>query len=84
MFNLSYIVRHKITGEKGIVVGYGHWLLDDNYLTTIKVKITSLTTAEGSLVAENLLINWLFEPKEEDDRLGCQNNSNLVTISGSI
>jgi hypothetical protein len=52
MFNLSDRVRHKITGDAGIVIGYGNQLVENKYLTTIKVR------SIGSTFAEEVLEIW--------------------------
>ena len=60
MFNLSDRVRHKLTGDIGLVVGYGHKMVKNNYLTTIKVLITrsSLKDTSIRLILEDLWEQW--------------------------
>ncbi len=75
MLNLSDRVQHKVTGDIGIVIGYGCHLVDNNYFTTVKVRITSSTTAEMLLIVEDLFSKWLFYQEKENDRLCLQSNT---------
>ena len=65
MFNLSDRVQHKQTGDVGIVVGYGYRLVDNNYWTTVKVKIISSNSTKTIL--EDLFSEWLFCKNKDDD-----------------
>jgi hypothetical protein len=65
MFNVDDRVEHKATGEVGKVIGYGHQIARNDYLTTIKVQIFKETSAK--LIVEDLLSNW-FSSKEKINR----------------
>ncbi|GAB4231966.1 MAG: hypothetical protein Kow0049_14570 [Stanieria sp.] len=64
MFNISDRVQHKTTGEVGIVIGYGHQIVNDFYLTTIIVRLLNPSVTES--IVEDLYTDWLAW---EDDTL---------------
>jgi hypothetical protein len=51
---------HEKTGELGIVVGYGHELVDNAYQTTLKVLISNQNNGDeaNSIVKEDLYSAW--------------------------
>ena len=57
MFKLSDRVCHKQTGNVGIVIGYGHRMVNNVYLTTLKVQITNSTSRKE--IIEALASDWL-------------------------
>jgi hypothetical protein len=63
MFNLSDRVQHKLTGDVGVVVGYGHRIVDHQYITTVKVRLTRANSIK--LMVEDLFSKWRF--CQEDD-----------------
>lgn len=55
--NLGDKVRHKTTGLKGKVIGYGYRKVSEGYyLTTIKVELRSQGTIKP--IAEDLFDRW--------------------------
>ena len=56
MFYLSDCLQHKITGDVGIVVGYGNQQAGNEYLTTIRVQLTRCALI-GEL-KEDFAIKW--------------------------
>lgn len=56
MFNLSDRVQHKTTGKSGVVIGYGHQMVNSFYLTTIKVRLSNATVTEA--IVEDLYNHW--------------------------
>ena len=75
MFDLGDRVQHKQTGDVGIVVGYGHRIVDNNYWTTIKVKLIPSTSIQG--IVEDLFSEWLFCHKQNDNLTLSQLNRSL-------
>ena len=70
MFYLSDRVRHKLTGDIGLVVGYGHQIVKNNYLTTIKVLIIRSSSKNNSIkaIVEDLWERW--EMCQSDNTVG--------------
>ncbi|GAB4533978.1 MAG: hypothetical protein Tsb0014_19870 [Pleurocapsa sp.] len=66
MFNLSDRVQHKLTGDVGVVVGYGHRIVDRNYVITLKVRLIRANSIK--LMVEDLFSKWRFF-QEDDERL---------------
>jgi hypothetical protein len=62
MFNIGDRVQHKATGQIGTVIGYGHQIVNDFYLTTIIVRLLNPTETES--IVEDLYTDWL--PWEND------------------
>ncbi|WP_036484865.1 hypothetical protein [Myxosarcina sp. GI1] len=55
--NIGDRVRHKTTGIKGKVIGYGYRQISDGYyLTTVKVELPSHESLEP--IAEDLFCRW--------------------------
>jgi hypothetical protein len=57
MPNIGDRVQHKKTNNIGTVVAYGHWIINDVYLTTIKVRL-SKEQGEKSIV-EDVVSEWI-------------------------
>ena len=56
MFYLSDSLRHKITGDVGIVIGYGNRQVGNEYLTTIRVQLTR--SASIGEIKEDFYSKW--------------------------
>ena len=65
MLNIGDYALHKATGKLGQVVAYGHEILDNVYLPTIKVEVVSGTEIDESTFLEDLYNKW--EPVEKEE-----------------
>lgn len=63
MFNNGDVVIHKITGSKGEVCGYGHWIVNGAYLPTLKV-LCKETEAQMRTMLEDLSSAWIASKQE--------------------
>lgn len=52
MFKIGDRVKQQDTGNIGIVVGYGHRIVNNKCLTTIKVKLERSTSIKETMVIE--------------------------------
>ncbi|MBE9168060.1 hypothetical protein IQ238_11190 [Pleurocapsales cyanobacterium LEGE 06147] len=62
MYIIGDYVQHEKTGNIGEVVGYGHRIVEDVYLTTIKVRL--LKGKDKKSIVEDVLSEWA--PLEEE------------------
>lgn len=60
MFSIGEYVLNQKTGHIGKVVGYGHQILNDVYITTLKVLV-DYSEAQGKrgVVKEDLCSAWV-------------------------
>jgi hypothetical protein len=57
MHNIGDRLQHKKSGNIGKVVAYGHWIINDVYLTTLKVLLDK-ETGETNIV-EDVVTEWI-------------------------
>jgi hypothetical protein len=62
MYIIGDYVQHQKTGNVGEVVGYGHQIVEDVYLTTIKVRL--LKGKDQKSIVEDVLSEWTPLEKE--------------------
>ncbi|BAY46854.1 hypothetical protein SAMD00079811_44690 [Scytonema sp. HK-05] len=65
MLTVGDCAIHQKTGESGVVIGYGHELVNNAYQTTLKVLVSNQNeTNQTSSIKEDLYSEWL---KSDDD-----------------
>ena len=70
MIDLDSYVRHKRTYKLGKVLGYGYKIVDQVYLTTLKVELLEQGALEG--FTEDVYTEWIpckTERMQADSRL---------------
>jgi len=72
VFKIGDRVQHKKTGESGTVVGYGHQMVDNYYLSTIKVRL--FRQAGIHPILEDLFTEWLSWREEVSTKWVNQNS----------
>jgi hypothetical protein len=75
MFNIDDSVVHTKTGNLGKICGYGHAIIDNSYLPTLKVLLTKKTEAglEIRSIVEDLYREWIPEPTKPNSELNLSN-----------
>ena len=59
MFGIGDYVIHEKTGHIGKVIGYGHQMVDDVYMPTLKVLVAEASNSrKRGFVAEDLHSTW--------------------------
>ncbi|BAY27023.1 hypothetical protein NIES2100_68440 [Calothrix sp. NIES-2100] len=59
MFNIGDYVLNQKTGHLGKVIGYGHQIMNNVYMTTLKVLVASATNSpKKELVVEDVISEW--------------------------
>ncbi len=66
MYIIGDYVQHEKTGNAGEVVGYGHRIVEDVYLTTIKVRL--FKGKDQKSVVEDVLSEWIPLEKETNSQ----------------
>jgi hypothetical protein len=64
MLNIGDYALHKITGNLGQVVAYGHEILDSAYLPTLKVEVVNDAGIGQRSFLEDLTSRWVPVEKE--------------------
>ena len=64
VLNIGNRVKHKDTGNIGMVVDYGHRIVNNKCMDTVKVKLINSTSNKKSVV-QDLDSQWLLCPKNE-------------------
>jgi hypothetical protein len=64
MLNIGDYALHKITGNLGQVVAYGHEILDSAYLPTLKVEVVNDAGIGQRSFVEDLTSRWVPVEKE--------------------
>jgi hypothetical protein len=60
MLTVGDCAIHQKTGESGVVIGYGHELVNNAYQTTLKVLVSNQKDSDQtSSVKEDLYSEWL-------------------------
>lgn len=60
MLGIGECVLHQKTGHRGIVIGYGHQILDNSYTTTLKVLVDyAEALGKKEVVEEDLYSAWV-------------------------
>ncbi|BAZ24268.1 hypothetical protein NIES4073_51610 [Kalymmatonema gypsitolerans NIES-4073] len=60
MLTVGDCAIHQKTGESGVVIGYGHELVNNAYQTTLKVLVSNQNeTNQTSSIKEDLYSKWL-------------------------
>jgi hypothetical protein len=60
MFNIGEYVLNQKTGNIGKVIGYGHQILNNGYITTLKVLLDSaLVSDKRNVIEEDLYSAWV-------------------------
>lgn len=66
MLSVGDCAIHQKTGESGVVIGYGHELVNNAYQTTLKVLVSNQNeTNQTSSIKEDLYSEWL---KSDDNQ----------------
>lgn len=66
MFNIGDYVFNQKTGNLGKVIGYGHQMVNNAYMSTVKVLVNCATDCKRGFV-EDLFTAWI--PWEEAQRM---------------
>ncbi len=64
MLRIGDFVKHQTTGESGIVMGYGHEILDGVYLPTLVVQLAAYKGRSWKSFVEDLSSEWLLAESE--------------------
>jgi len=68
MFNIGDYVFNQKTGNLGKVIGYGHQMVNNAYMSTVKVLVDYATDSrKRGFVEEDLFTVWI--PWEEAQRM---------------
>lgn len=60
MLTVGDCAIHQKTGESGLMIGYGHELVNNAYQTTLKVLVSNQNeTNQTSSIKEDLYSEWL-------------------------
>ncbi|MBW4633947.1 MAG: hypothetical protein KME30_19200 [Iphinoe sp. HA4291-MV1] len=66
MLTVGDCAIHQKTGESGVVIGYGHELVNNAYQTTLKVLISNQNGSDQTnLVKEDLYSEWSKTDRNE-------------------
>ncbi|WP_250124655.1 hypothetical protein [Chroococcidiopsis sp. CCMEE 29] len=68
MLRVGDVVLHQKTGQSGIVIGYGHQILDGVYLPTLIVQLTEKGQSQKRFV-EDLSSEWMLLEREQYSRI---------------
>lgn len=65
LLNIGDYALHKTTGKIGQVVAYGHEMIDNAYLATLKVEVVDDTEMNKRTFVEDVTSNWMpVQPAE--------------------
>lgn len=59
MLRIGDFVQHKQTDLTGVVIGYGHQIIDDIYLPTLVVHLDRSSVFSRKGIMEDLSSEWL-------------------------
>lgn len=59
MLNIGDYALHKTTGKIGQVVAYGHEMIDNAYLATLKVEVVDDAQINKKTFVEDVTSNWM-------------------------
>ncbi|KJH70974.1 hypothetical protein [Aliterella atlantica] len=60
MFNIGDYVFNQKTGNLGKVIGYGHQIVDNAYMSTVKVLVDyAISSRKRGIVEEDLFAVWI-------------------------
>lgn len=59
MLRIGDFVQHKQTNLSGVVIGYGHQIIDEVYLPTLVVHLDRNPAFSRKGIVEDLTSNWL-------------------------
>jgi hypothetical protein len=59
MLNIDDYALHKTTGKIGQVVAYGHEMIDNAYLATLKVEVVDDAKMNKKTFVEDVTSNWM-------------------------
>jgi hypothetical protein len=83
MLNIGDYALHKATGKIGQVVAYGHEMIDNAYLATLKVEVVDDAQINKKTFVEDVTSNWMpVQPAEMADHEISHNvseSSNVLT-----
>jgi hypothetical protein len=68
MLRVGDVVLHQKTGQSGIVIGYGHQILDGVYLPTLIVQLAEKGQSQKRFV-EDLSSEWMLLEREQYSRI---------------
>lgn len=60
MLRIGDFVQHKQTDLTGVVIGYGHQIIDDVYLPTLVVQLDRSQNFSSKGIVEDLSSQWQF------------------------
>jgi hypothetical protein len=77
MYSIGDTVVHKTTGSLGQICGYGHWIVNNSYLPTLKVLLTDREGRKQQIqsIVEDLYREWMVYQTKLDSALNVQNQS---------
>ena len=65
MLNIGDYALHKTTGKIGQVLAYGHEIIDNAYLATLKVEVIDDAQMNKKTFVEDVTSNWMpVQPAE--------------------
>jgi len=67
MLRVRDVVLHQKTGQSGIVIGYGHQILDGVYLPTLIVQLAE--KGHQKRFVEELSSEWMLLEREQYSRI---------------
>ena len=83
MLNIGDYALHKATGKIGQVVAYGHEMIDNAYLATLKVEVVDDTQINKKRFVEDVTSNWMpvqtAEIAEHEISHNVSESSNVLT-----
>ena len=59
MLNIGDYALHKTTGKIGQVIAYGHEIIDNAYLATLKVEVVDDAKMNKKTFVEDVTSNWM-------------------------
>lgn len=77
VLTLGNRVKHKDTGDIGTVVDYGHRIVNNKCIDTVKVRLINSTSKKKSVV-QDLDSQWLLCPK--NDRVASLNSGDRPIV----
>jgi hypothetical protein len=83
MFSIGDIVVHKTTGNLGEICGYGHWIVNNSYLPTLKVLLLDRKERKQQVqsLVEDLYREWMVCQTKLDPALSLQNQSQYQDVA---
>jgi hypothetical protein len=83
MFSIGDLVVHKTTGILGEICGYGHWIVNNSYLPTLKVLLVDEQGRKQAITSmvEDLYREWMIYQTKLDSALNLQDRSQYQDVA---